>query len=433
MKIITTHKGSDFDALASLVAATLLYEGSVGVLPSAINPNLKTFLAIHKDVFRLSSPREIDLKDVDSLVVVDTHSWDRLDPYFNELKQRQDLEIIIWDHHLKGTMESPLSNVREMGSTTTMIVDKLKEKNTPISPIQATLFLMGIYEDTGSLSFNSTLPEDAYAAGYLLSCQADLGIATTFLKQAYGSRQKELLHDMIDVVSKEELNGITIGFAIQEVTGRIQNLSMVVQMYREIINADVAFGLFHDLENDHCMVIGRSAVDSVNVGRIMRSMGGGGHPGAGSALIKKGRPSAIKETIMELVGGNQSSSIALADIMSYPVKTVKDNTTMEEVAKTLRKVGCTGLPVVDENDRIVGVISRRDFKKISRDNQMQSPVKAFMSRNPVVMEHDRSAMEVIQLMIQKDIGRIPITQDGKLIGIITRSDVMTYYYDLLPD
>ncbi len=433
MKVITTHRGSDFDALASLVAATLLYEDSVGVLPTTINANLKTFLAIHKDVFHLLSPKEIDLEKVDSLVVVDTHSWDRLDPYFNELKQRQDLEIIIWDHHLKGTIKSTQSHVREMGSTTTMIVEKLKEKQTPISPIQATLFLMGIYEDTGSLSFNSTLPEDAYAAGYLLSLQADLGIATSFLKQAYGSRQKELLHDMLEVVVREELNGVTIGFAIQEITGRIQNLAMVVQMYREIINVDVAFGLFHDVENDQCMVIGRSAVESVNVGRIMRSMGGGGHPGAGSTLIKKAKPSAVKETIMELAGGNQSSSIALADIMSYPVTTVQEKTSMEEVAKVLRKVGCTGLPVVDEKDSIVGVISRRDFKRISRDNQMQSPVKAFMSRNPVVMEHDKSATEVIQLMIQKDIGRIPIIQDGKLIGIVTRSDVMTYFYDLLPD
>ena len=59
MIIITTHKGSDFDALASLVAASLLYPGSKPVLPTSINENLKAFLSIHKVLFDIYFPRDI--------------------------------------------------------------------------------------------------------------------------------------------------------------------------------------------------------------------------------------------------------------------------------------------------------------------------------------------------------------------------------------
>ncbi|MBL6996231.1 MAG: tRNA nucleotidyl transferase, partial [Desulfobacula sp.] len=72
MIIITTHKESDFDALASLVAASLLYPDAIPVLPMSINANLRAFLAIHKDLFKLCSPSDIILDHVKTLVVVDT-------------------------------------------------------------------------------------------------------------------------------------------------------------------------------------------------------------------------------------------------------------------------------------------------------------------------------------------------------------------------
>jgi CBS domain-containing protein len=218
-----------------------------------------------------------------------------------------------------------------------------------------------------------------------------------------------------------------------EIEGRIQNLAMVLQMYREIVNVDAAFGIFKDVERNKCMVIGRSNIDEINIGLLMRSLGGGGHPGAGSALLKAVNPDTIEEMLVELISGNQQSSVMLSDIMSYPVVTVDADTMIEEVAMILRDLGCTGMPVVDKDDRIVGMISRRDFKKVRQSKHMQSPVKAFMHRNVVTIDHDKSAIEAARLMIRHDIGRIPVMKENKIIGIITRSDAMMYFYDLLPD
>lgn len=78
MRIVTTHKNTDFDALASTIAATLVYPGAVPVLPKTLNPNVKAFLALHKDLLQVKSMDEIDLDSVTSLVVVDTNNWDRI-------------------------------------------------------------------------------------------------------------------------------------------------------------------------------------------------------------------------------------------------------------------------------------------------------------------------------------------------------------------
>ncbi|SDT93847.1 CBS domain-containing protein [Desulfobacula phenolica] len=432
MVIITTHKGSDFDALASLVAASLLYPDAKPVLPTSINANLKGFLSIHKDLFTFYSPKDIKLEHVKTMIVVDTHSWSRLEG-MNSLKDRKDLEIIIWDHHSEGDIKANEMNIRETGATVTMLVEEIKKKRKLITPIQSTLFLMGLYEDTGNLTFPSTLPEDAYAAGFLLDRKADLNILATFLRQAYGKRQKDILFHMIQKAQRKEVSRFSISISKVEVDGRIQNLAMVLQMYREIVNVDAAFGIFKDVERNRCMVIGRSNIDEINIGLLMRSIGGGGHPGAGSALLKAANPDAIEEILVELISGNQHSTVMLVDIMSYPVVTVHQDKTVEEVAMILRDKGCTGMPVVDNDNHMVGIISRRDFKRVRKSNHMQSPIKAFMSRKIVSIPYDKSAMEAAKLMIKHDIGRLPVMKKGELIGIITRSDAMTYFYDLLPD
>ena len=180
------------------------------------------------------------------------------------------------------------------------------------------------------------------------------------------------------------------------------------------------------------MVIGRSDNDGLDVGTLMKSLGGGGHPGAGSAMLKEINPEAAEEMIVNLIEGNQQSSVQISDLMSFPVYSVTTDTSMEAVAGILRHRGFTGLPVVNDGG-LVGVISRRDFKKIRRQDQLQAPVKAFMSTKVVTIDPGKSPIQAAQIMVRHDIGRLPVVEDGQVIGIITRSDAMMYFYDLLPD
>ncbi len=432
MQIVTTHKGTDFDALASTIAATLLYPGCLPVLPKAINPNVKAFLSIHKDLFDIYAADEIDPKQVNRLIVVDANYWRRLDQ-MELFRNRDGIEIIVWDHHTnEGDIEADSITQESVGANITLMIRRLKAERKILTPIHATLFLSGLYEDTGNLTFPSTTAEDASAAAYLLDCKADLNILASLLRPAYGEAQKNILFDMLQTAERKKVNGYTISINPIDISGHVGSLSVVVNMYREIVNADAAFGIFTLREKDRCIVIGRSNIEGLDIGSIMRSMGGGGHPGAGSAMLQSAQPEAIADMITGLIEGNQQSSVQISDIMSFPVLTVPADTSMKEVALILRKKGCTGIPVV-EGEQLVGVISRRDFRKLRTESQMTAPVKAFMSRDIKTITAEKSPLQAARLMVKHDIGRLPVLKDGKIIGIVTRSDAMLYFYDLLPD
>jgi tRNA nucleotidyltransferase (CCA-adding enzyme) len=432
MQIITTHRSADFDGFASVIAGTILYPDAIPVLPKELNPNVKAFLSIHKDLFKIKFVNEIDLDQVNRLIVVDTCRWSRLEK-MKSLKDREDLEIFLWDHHENQSDLNTAWQCQEtIGANITLMIREIKKKKILLTPIQATLFLIGLYEDTGNLSFPSTTAEDAYAAAYLLENKADLNILSTFLQPAYGEKQKNILFEMLKTAPRTKIDTFTVSINIMHIAGHVSNLSLVVNMYRDILNIDAAFGIFVHNDHEKCIVIGRSRVEDINVGSIMRSMGGGGHPGAGSAMVKSVNPDALQDWLLELLRGNQQASVLISDLMSYPVFSVAPDTPMSEVADLLKEKGCTGLPVVD-NEKLVGVISRRDFKKIRKGSQLKAPVKAFMNTRNITIEPDKSPMEAARIMIKHDIGRLPVVKDNKIIGIMSRSDAMLYFYDLLPD
>jgi len=432
MQIVTTHKNADFDAFASVVAATLLFPEALAVLPKTLNPNVKAFLSIHKDLFETHTPGEIDLKRVQRLIVVDASSWNRLDR-MDALKARKGLEILVWDHHIEtGTIRAGQSCIEAVGATTTLLVRELRRRHKILTPMQATLLLAGIYEDTGNLTFPSTCAEDAHAAGWLMERKADLNILNTFLKPAYSEKHKAILFQMLQHAKRSRIKGHSVSINTVAVEGHVDSLAVIVRMYLEILNVDAAFGIFAEASKNRCMVIGRSQIEGLDVGSIMRRMGGGGHPRAGSAQIKGASPDAVEQRILELIRGNQQASVPISDLMSFPVQTVTPETRMEEVALMLRTKGITGIPVVN-GERVVGMISRRDFRKMRKVSHIKAPVRAFMAADVLTIAPDKSPTQAAQLMVKHDVGRLPVVDNGRVIGIITRSDLMRYFYDLLPD
>jgi len=433
MEIVLTHRNADFDALSSLIAASIVYSEAKPVVPKTLNPNVRAFLSIHKDLFPLLDFNAIDVKALKRIVVTDTAQGSRVDG-LGGLPARRDLEIHVWDHHKRRSDDIQAASLHQedVGSATTLLMEQMESRDISISPIHATLFLAGIYEDTGNLSFPGTTARDARAAAYLLGHQADLNVLKNFLRPAYGPKQKQVLFEMLQNSRRTKLNGFNVSINKVPVKGHTPGLAVVVDMYQDIVNVDAAFGIFTDRSKARTMVIGRSEVEGLNVGTVMRSMGGGGHPGAGSALLKEVNPDGVEEWIIELVKGNQQASVRISDLMSFPVTTVSPRTPMEAVAAVLRKTGYTGVPVA-EKKKIVGIISRRDFKKVRKSSQLKAPAKAFMSATVVDIQPESSVLTAARMMIKHDIGRLPVVEQGDLIGIVTRSDTMRYFYDMLPE
>ncbi len=430
MHIVTTHKGTDFDALASVAAANLLYPDSVTVLPTNLNPNVRAFLSLHRDLFDFCGSAAIDLNAVDKLTVVDTNRWDRLDR-LDTLEHKQSLDIHLYDHHGDhGDIRPAWQCQEQMGANITLMLRYLKEGRRLITPIQAGLFLLGLYEDTGNLTFPSTKAEDARAAAYLLENGADLHVIGSFLSPTYSRKQKDVLFRMLRRSERILIDGYSVSINRLKVRGYTSNLALVVQMYRQILNVDAAFGVF-SMEKNRCLVIGRSRTEAIDIAAIMRNMGGGGHPAAGSAMLKSIDPAAVETWIREMIGDHHGNSVQIRDLMSFPVWTLSPDMAMGKAGQLRREKGYKGAPVVD-GQKLVGILSKRDFRKIKKKSHLKGPVKAFMTQTVVTIAPDKSPGHGARLMVRYDIGRLPVVKNGKVIGIFSRSDAIADFYGLCP-
>lgn len=432
MQIATTHKNTDFDGLASILAATLIYPGCVAVCPKHTNPNVKRFLALHKTAFTLVLPNEINLEEVDSLIVADTNQWRRLDR-MDGLRNRPDLDIQLWDHHMGiGDINSQWQRVEKIGATITLFIQEIQKRKLELTPLLATVFLLGLYEDTGQLTFNSTTPADARAAAFLLEQGADLDIAVDFLNMAYGETQKKVLFRLIRDAEELDIKGHHVCIGVVNVE-KYTELAEVVQLYRKIVNADAVFVVFVNRDGS-IFVIGRSGAADINVNTVLSQFGGGGHPGAGSAVLRGADfpPDQIRHQIVTALKEDNTGHALVADMMSFPVTTVSPDTPMHQVHAIMEQKKIRGVIVADEMG-MHGIVVLWDLKKLKQDKQWQSPVVAFMNRRVITISPDALASEAAELMVEKNIGHLPVLQGKDIIGIVTRTDVINYLYGMLPD
>ena len=433
MIIATTHKNTDFDGLASVIAATILYPGCIGVVPKAVNRNVGQFLSTHKTAFNLILPNEVDHDQVKKLVVVDTDQWHRLDR-MEKLAQNSRLKIDLWDHHMtgKGDIQASWTCQEAIGATVSLFVREMRQRELSLSPLDSTVLLIGLYEDTGHLSYPSTTAEDARAAAYLLENKADLNVAGFFLNPPYEETQKEILFEMMKVTEKKIIHGHEIGFNIISLEKKVTNLAGIVNMYRKIINVDALFVIF--VTDNRKTIIGRSAIESIHIGEIMRCFGGGGHAGAGSATVRKADTPAetVMHRIVEILTTQKTETARISDIMSFPVITATPETPMREIQALMTKEHIRGVLIMSD-EQIHGIIVLWDLKRMNKESHWNSPVKAFMSRSVITIGPGKQPSDAARVMIENDLGYLPVVEDGKVIGIVTRTDVLTYYYDLLPD
>jgi len=422
VEIITTHTNTDLDALASMVAAQKLYPSAVMVFPGKLSRNVEEFMALHKDALNVKAVRDIEPELVETVVLVDTKSPGRL-ARLAELLEKSGVEVHIYDHHPRGEGDASgkVEVVEMVGATTTLLVEKIREHGLELTSMEATILALGIYEDTGSLVFSSTTPRDAEAVAYLLARGANLAVVADFLGRPLTEDQRALLKELLVSAERYQINGIKFLIARGNMDEFVGGLALLTHKLADFAHLDAVFTVVEMEDRIH--MVARSSVPEVNVKEILGVLGGGGHPAAASATIKKARVDEVTEQLLEAIRSNVRSPVTTADIMSSPVKTITPDTVIEEAGRVMLRYGHTGLPVV-EGERVLGVISRRDVEKAVHHGLGHAPVKGFMNSNLVTVGPDVPVSAVRELMIEHDIGRLPVLKNGKLVGIVSRTDVL---------
>ncbi len=422
MDVVVSHVNADFDSLGGLVGASQLYRGAVMVLPGGEGPDVRDFLRLHQDLLPIRRPTEIDPEAITRLIVVDTASGERLGPA-REWASRPDVELHLFDHHPQtpADLRPHWSRIEPWGAVSSILADELFGRGQSLAAFEATALLLGIYSDTGSLSFGGTRPQDLRAAAWLLEQGADLDVIAQFLRQALTPQQRDLLRELVNSAETVEIRGAPVTFASAGPGPYIEGVAPLVNRLMEAEESSAAFALA-EMGGD-LYLIARSRTDAIDVGAVLRELGGGGHPRAASARCQGGSAGEARVRLMEALERSIAPERTAREIMSYPVRVVSPQTTVEEARRSMIRYGHSGLVVTDASG-LRGVVTRRDLDKARHHRLEHAPVEGFMTREVRTVPPDAPLSALEEQMIHAGIGRLPVVRDGTVEGIVTRTDVL---------
>lgn len=419
MDVIVSHIGTDFDALAAMAACSKLHPEARMVLAGSQRPGVRQFIALHKDALRLYRTDQLDLNVISKLFIVDAPGCSRLGDIAWLCDNAEN--VIVFDHH--PPFDQPGQGIRErVGAATTILVELLKSANAEISPFEATLFMLGIYEDTRCLTNLSTTVRDISASAWLLERGANLSEVSRYINIPLSSEQRDLFEALLSDSQTEIINQRNVIITEASMDQFVAGLGRLTQRLVELEDCDLAISIVR-MEN-RVYLVARSLSPQLNLLELFEPLEAKGHPGAVTLSVKNTSAAQLRGQVIALLKERMPEGQVAASIMSTPVKSVQDSATIAETHRLLLRYGHTGVPVVNQFQTVIGICSRRDVEKAMRHDLGHAPVRGYMTKNVISVNVDTPISEVNRLIIQNDIGRVPVLEKGKLVGIITRTDLL---------
>jgi len=418
MRIILTHEQTDFDGIASLLGVHLIDESAIPVLPRKMNRNVRAFVSLYGNDLSFVDPRDIGDQPIEFIYLVDTQS-------LTSLKGMSDTtKIYVVDHHtlrtdIPSNWEVRISNT---GANVTPLVKEICERDIRLSVVEATLLLIGIYEDTGSLTYSRTTSQDIRAAADLLDYGANLAIVNEYINHPLSIQQQQVYDELRSSATSHIVHGHNILVAPGDARGMEEELSTIAHKLRDLIDSDAIIMLI--ITRGGVQMIARSTNDDIDVSEIADHFGGGGHPRAAAALIKTEDLESTYNDLIQLLPDIVRPAITVNEIMSGTPLLLSRETTIKDVANQMQKYGYEGYPVVEGNE-ILGLVTRRSVDR-ALSHKLNLTAESLMEAGKVSITPDASIEELQNLMTTTGWGQIPVMDlDNKnIIGIVTRTDLL---------
>jgi tRNA nucleotidyltransferase (CCA-adding enzyme) len=404
--VITTHVNADFDALASMLAAQKLYPDALVVFPGSQEKNLKNFFIDSMVyLFNMVNINRIDFKSVTQLVLVDTRQPGRIGK-LADLLDKPGLKIHIYDHHpatakdIRGEIEIH----GKTGANVTILTEIIREKKIRISPDEATIMCLGIYEDTGSFTFPSTSER-----AYLLSKGANLNVVSDLIARELSPEQVVLLNDMIQAVTRYYVNGIEVVVTSVTMEKYMADFAFLVQKMVKMENIDAIFAIAR-MENK-IYVVGRSRINEVDAGAILTTLGGGGHPYAAAASIKGKTLAQTEAKLVEVLYEKIRASRQAKDLMSSPAISITADVTCKKAQNIITRYNLNALLVTEKintSEKLCGYITRQVIEKALYHKLDWVQVKDYMTTEVATVQPDADLTEIQRKIIDNKQRILPV-------------------------
>ncbi len=422
---------ADFDAFASAVCAVRLFPDHRVLFPGSLEYAVRRFVAAVAPPFPEVKLREARREHLEHAVILDTPDPSRLGEVW-ELIRTSGCPVTRIDHHGSGGKAIPADEeiVRNAGSTCTLIVDLMSGRSIEPTPEEASLLLMGIYEDTGSLSFRDTTPEDMRAAARLLEWGASLDWVRRWVAKNLEPEQLALLNAIVEGTEERRIAGVTVAVSTVEVDRYHEEAAAVVHRWMETFHLPVGVVLM--VRAPVVQMIFRSRIAGLDVGALARTFGGGGHATAASARVADRMVVELRESVWRLLEERMPPARTAGDVAAHRIFSVDQDLSIAAARTKLNELRVNALPVARSDNDLVGVVTRQILDRASSLGMDQRPVQTVMQPD-VPMCDATTPLEVLgDLFLERSHRFVVVTEEGRPVGLLTRMEVFRRLFERLP-
>jgi tRNA nucleotidyltransferase (CCA-adding enzyme) len=420
--VIVTHANTDFDAFAAMLAARRLYPGALVALSGSLNRNVREFYRLHAEDLDVVDPGRIDLGKITRLIVVETLHPERLGE-FEPAARDPGVEVVVFDHHAgerpDWLPEESLVLSEDAALATTM-VGILAEREIEVTPLEATVFALGIHEDTGSLGYPGVGLRDAEALAWCMRHGARQDMVAQYLHSPLGEEERALLDALLGGLETHSAGGFDVLLAAVSWSAYVDGVSNLAHKLVDLTDARALVCLVEMDGRVFCVV--RTRVTELDASAVAAALGGGGHPQAASAVARLGLAEA-REQVLAALPDAVRQRLTAGDVMSRPARFVSPDDSVAHAMVLCQRHRQSGIQV-EEGGRLVGLVTREDLDKAVGHGLSHAPVKSVMTSDVVTCAEDTPLPEVMRLLVTHDAGRVPVLRGDSVVGVVTRSDLL---------
>jgi tRNA nucleotidyltransferase (CCA-adding enzyme) len=420
--VIVTHANTDFDAFAAMLAARRLYPGAVVALSGSLNRNVRDFYRLHAEELDVAEQGRVDLDAIDRLIVVETSHPARLGD-FERVARDSKVEVVLFDHHGDEKLDwvRPENVVRsDDGALTTTMISILAERELDVTPLEATVFALGIHEDTGSLSYAGVSLRDAEALAWCLRHGASQDMIAQYLHAPLSEAERGLLDALLAAAETHKVAGFEILVTAIRSPEYVDGVSNLAHKIVDLTDCRALVCLVEMDDRVFCVV--RTRVAELDAAAVATALGGGGHAQAASA-IHRGSLDDARSRVLEALPGAVRRRLTAGEMMSRPPRFVSPDDTVSHAMVLCQRHRQSGMQV-GEPRRLVGMVTREDLDKAIGHGLSHAPVKSVMSSDVVTCSEETPLPEVMRLVAASEGGRVPVVRGEEVVGVVTRSDLL---------
>ncbi|MGD8441654.1 MAG: CBS domain-containing protein, partial [Holophagae bacterium] len=429
MRIITTHLSADFDAFAAAVCTVRLYPDHHVLFPGSQEAAVRRFLADTGFAYPELKLRQARRQTVEHAVVVDTSIPARLGEVW-DLIQRDGCEIDLIDHHAEeraDSIDATTTLFRQVGATCTIIADLYAERGLEPTEEESSLLLMGIYEDTGGLSYRETAPDDLRVVARLLEHGGSLSWVRRWVLKGLQPDQLELLNRIVDAAEEFTINSIPVMLAVLEVDRYHEEAAYVVHRWVETFELPVGIVMLVRPPNVNMILRGR--VQGLHLGHVARRFGGGGHATAASARVADRMPVELREELLAALTEELPPPVTAIDVANRKIFSLDGADPVGAAKDRINRLRLNAMPVTDADGGLVGMVTRQILDRALAHGMSSRPVRSVMQPELPIAPATARLDELRDLFLERSYRFVVVEQNGRPAGIVTRMELFRRLFE----